>query len=95
MAGYLLLGASARLLWGPAFNNLIFAAIIAGTLPLVLLLLARTKSADIGNQKPGRADLAEALLQSTSPMVLAASLDGSFTYLNPSAERVLGIRASH
>jgi PAS domain S-box-containing protein len=27
-------------------------------------------------------------------MVLATSLDGSFTYLNPSAERILGIRAA-
>jgi hypothetical protein len=27
-------------------------------------------------------------------MVLAAAMDGTFTYLNPSAERILGMRAS-
>ena len=87
-----MLGVVVRLILGPALNVAIFAAIFAGLVPLVILVLLRTKSADAGNAKP--TDLAEALLRSTSPMVLATSLDGSFTYLNPSAERVLGIRAS-
>ena len=94
VAAYLLTGAAARLYWGPSINNLIVSAVGAAILPLLLLLLFTRSQGDGARPKNGRAELAEQLLQSTSPMVLATSLDGSFTYLNPSAERVLGLRAS-
>ena len=94
VAGYLLAGIAARLYWGPAVNNLIIVALFTGFLPLLLLLLFRSPPADPAKQKSGRTEFAEALLQSTSPMVLATALDGSFTYMNPSAERILGIRAA-
>ena len=58
-------------------------------------MLFLPRQADAANHKNGRAELAESLLHSTSPMVLATALDGSFTYMNPSAERILGIRAAN
>ena len=94
LAGYLLAGVTARLYWGSSVNNLIAAAVFAGLLPLFLLLLFGSPPNNPSKQKSGRADLAEALLHSTSPMVLATALDGSFTYMNPSAERILGIRST-
>ena len=94
VAGYLLAGLGARLLWGPATNHLIAVAILASVLPLFLLMLFLPRQADSAIQKNGGAELAEALLHSTSPMILATALDGSFTYMTPSAERILGIRAT-
>ena len=92
--GYLLAGGAARYVWGPSINNLIVTAVLATGLPLVLLILLRPQTATSSRQKNPRAELAEALLHSTSPMVLATGIDGSFNYLNPSAERILGLRAS-
>ena len=94
LAGYLIAGVAARLSWGPSVDNLLVAAIVAASLPLVLLLLLRPSDAEPAKQKNHRAEMAEALLHSTSPMVLATAMDGSFTYLNPSSERILGIRSS-
>jgi PAS domain S-box-containing protein len=94
VTGYLLAGGVARAVWGSSVNNLITVAVLATALPLLLLFLFRPPSVDTSKQKNARADLAEALLHSTSPMVLATAMDGSFTYLNPSAERILGLRAS-
>ena len=94
VAGYLLAGAAARVYWGPSVNNLIIAAVLAGVLPLLLVLLFQSPVNEPAKQKNGRMELAEALLHSTSPMILATSMDGFFTYLNPSAERILGLRAS-
>ena len=93
VAGYLLAGAAARLYWGSGVNGLIIAAVLAGVLPLLLVLLFQAPASEPAKQKNGRAELAEALLHSTSPMILATSMDGFFTYLNPSAERILGLRA--
>ena len=94
VAGYLLAGVGARLFWGPSINNLIITAVLAGTIPLLLLLVFRVSAGDTSKQKNSRGELAEALLYSTNPMVLATAMDGSFTYLNPSAERILGFRAA-
>jgi len=91
---YLLAGGAARYIWGPSINNLIVTAVLATGLPLVLLFLLRPQAATSSRQKNPRAELAEALLHSTSPMVLATEIDGCFNYLNPSAERILGLRAS-
>jgi len=94
LVGYILAGIAARIFWGLAVNNLITAAAFGCGLPLLLLLIFQPKPVSQVKQKNGRMELAEALLHSSSPMVLATALDGSFTYLNPSAERILGIRAS-
>jgi PAS domain S-box-containing protein len=94
VAGYLLAGVVARLIWGPAINSLILAAILAGVIPLALMLFLSPAANERSKPKNNRAELAETLLHSTSPMVLATAMDGRFTYLNPSAERVLGLRAT-
>ncbi len=94
VAGYLLAGGIIRLALGASASGLIAAAIFGAVVPLVLLVLFRLPAVDPSKQKNARAELAEAFLQSTSPMMLAAGMDGYFTYLNPSAERVLGLRAS-
>ena len=93
IAGYLAIGAAARLHWGAAADPLIAVAIVAGMLPLLLLLAIRNSSNDSSRNQANAADLAEALLHSTNPMVMSTGMDGFFTYLNPSAERVLGLRA--
>ncbi len=89
---YLALGCIVRWFWGPASDNLIIGAIAAGLLPLVLFLVLRPVQGE--PSKSANGDLAEALLHSTSPMVLATNMEGGFTYLNPSAERILGLRAA-
>ena len=94
VVGYVLLGVVARVYLGPSINGLIVTAVLAGALPLTLVLLFRPSENDPSKTKGGRAELAEALLHSTSPMVLATAMDGRFTYLNPSAERILGLRAT-
>jgi PAS domain S-box-containing protein len=93
-AGYLLAGGVVRLYLGPQVNNLIVVAILAVGLPLLLTILFLPAAAHAAQPGSNRAELAEALLHSTSPMILATSMDGSFTYINPSAERILGLRAS-
>ena len=94
VTGYFLAGIAARLYWGPGINNLIAVAMLAGGIPLLLALMFKPRQAAPATPITPGGELAEALLHSTSPMVLATSLDGSFTYLNPSAERILGIRAA-
>jgi PAS domain S-box-containing protein len=94
VAGYLLAGAALRLYWGASVDNLIASAILAGALPLLLLFLFPPLSNDPDKRKDMRAEQALSLLHSTSPMVLATSMDGRFTYMNPSAERILGLRST-
>ena len=94
VAGYLLAGAVARLYWGPSVNNLVVAAALAAVIPLLLIVMFKPRQVDTSKQNNTRAELVESLLQSTSPMILATDLNGSFTYLNPSAERILGIRSA-
>jgi PAS domain S-box-containing protein len=94
VAGYLFLGLIARLYWGHSVNTFVFVALAAGMIPLVLILGFKSEPEDGANARNGRSELAESLLHATSPMILATSMDGSFTYLNPSAERILGLRSS-
>jgi PAS domain S-box-containing protein len=75
-------------------NNLIAAAVLAALLPLAMVLLFRKPAKETSPEAAKSAELAEALLHATSPMILATSMDGVFTYINPSAERILGFRAS-
>jgi PAS domain S-box-containing protein len=94
VASYLLAGAVVRLAWGPRINNLIIAAALGAVIPWVLAVLLRSPKSDPSKQKTVRDSLAESLLDASNPMVLSTAMDGSFTFLNPSAERVLGLRAA-
>jgi PAS domain S-box-containing protein len=95
VAAYAISGVCARVYWGPIVNNLLTIAILAGALPLLILLVVfRASPADSAKKKSSNANLAESLLHSTNPMVLSTGMEGRFTYINPSAERVLGLRAS-
>ena len=91
---YVLAGIGARVFWGPYANNLLLVAVLATAIPLLLILLFRTAPTPEAALKNPQSELAEALLHATSPMVLATSMEGRFTYLNPSAERLLGLRAT-
>ncbi len=92
--GYALAGIVVRFLLGGASNNLLLSAALATILPLILILLFQSTPIEPPRPKTASNELAEALLHATSPMVLATAMNGGFTYLNPSAERVLGLRAS-
>ncbi|MFC5863774.1 PAS domain S-box protein [Acidicapsa dinghuensis] len=93
LIAYALGGVAARLYWGPGINGLILTALIAVFVPLALIVVLMGFNNSRSMQKGNRNGLAEQLLQASSPMVLATSLDGTFTYVNPSAERILGMRA--
>ncbi len=93
MAGYLLAGAAIRLFWGPQVNQIVAAAVLAGAVPLLLILLFPQASDERGRRARERGELADRLLESSNPMVLATDMDGRFTYLNPAAERSLGLRS--
>ncbi len=62
-------------------------------LPLLFVLALIPPRSDVPVKKNANADLAENLLHAASPMVFATAMDGKFTYLNPSAERLLGLRS--
>ncbi len=80
--------------WGPSVNNLITVGVVGALIPLLLVLLFRPSPTRGKQENTSAAKLAEALLHSTNPMVLATDLGGKFTYINPSAERILGLRKS-
>ena len=94
VAGYVLAGAAIRLFWGPQVNQLVFAAVLAGGVPLLLMFLFPPTSDEGSKKKVARGLLADSLLLSTNPMALATDLNGRFIYLNPAAERSLGVRAA-
>jgi PAS domain S-box-containing protein len=94
VASYLLAGVVVRLIWGPEANNLFAAAAIGGAVPLLVAILLRSPKSEASRQKSQRDAMAESLLDASNPMVLATDMDGGFTYLNPSAERILGTRAA-
>jgi PAS domain S-box-containing protein len=94
VAGYVLAGIAIRLYMGPQVDNLVMAAVLAGALPLLLFFLFRPPDSQEHPRITARAELAEAMLHSSSPMILATGMDGHFTYINSSAERILGLRAT-
>jgi PAS domain S-box-containing protein len=88
-----LLAVAARLLAGPVPDELLMAAAGAAAAVIALRLLARVPPAPAVAVE----QLAEPLkdvLDSAGPMVVAAGLDGRFTYLNPATERLLGYHSS-
>jgi PAS domain S-box-containing protein len=82
----------ARLAEGPRGDGLLlfFAGASAAMLALRLLVEDTPGTDPI---VPANEPMKE-LLDSAGPMVLSAGLDGRFTYVNPSAERLLGYHAS-
>ncbi|HTJ29852.1 MAG TPA: PAS domain S-box protein [Acidobacteriaceae bacterium] len=93
MAGYLLAGVAIRLFWGPQVNQIVAAAVVAGAAPLLLIFMFPQTSDERSRRTQERGELADRLLQSSNPIVLATDMEGRFTYLNPAAERSLGLRA--
>ena len=93
VTGYLLAGAAIRLFWGSQVNQLVIAAVIAGAVPLLLIFMFPPSNDDRGRRTRERGELADLLLESSNPMVLATDMEGRFTYLNPAAERSLGLRS--
>jgi PAS domain S-box-containing protein len=84
---------TARLIAGSRFDGLLIFAAGAAAVVLALRLFVRDSAAS----EPAAALAAEPLkqvLESAGPAVVAIALDGRFTYLNPSAERLLGYHAS-
>lgn len=94
LVAYVLAGAAARWYWGTSVNNLIAVGLAAVLIPLLLVLLYISSPAKVTKDTNGKTNLAESLLHATSPMVLATNLQGRFTYINPSAERILGLRSA-
>jgi len=84
---------AARLLAGPIPDELLMAAAGASAAVIALWLMARIPSAPAGAAAPALDPLKD-VLDSAGPLVLATSLDGRFTYLNPAAERLLGYHAA-
>ena len=88
---------AARLATGPRFDGLLIFAAGAAAVVLVLRLLVREPASPAPTPDPVSGPLASALLkdvfESAAPGVAAISLDGRLTYVNPSAERMLGLTA--
>ncbi|HXR38524.1 MAG TPA: PAS domain S-box protein [Terracidiphilus sp.] len=83
---------AARVAAGPRFDGLlIFAAGAAGVV-LALRLLIRENAPPQAPESPAPEPLRD-LFESSGPGVVGIGLDGSLTYVNPSAERMLGYHA--
>jgi PAS domain S-box-containing protein len=82
-----------RLVGGPRFDALLIPAAAMCAAVLALRLLARDTAPVEAAPVPVMEPLKE-LLDSAGPMVAAIGMDGKFTYVNPSAERLLGYHAA-
>jgi PAS domain S-box-containing protein len=83
----------ARLLAGPIPDNLLMLVAGASAAVVVLRLLSYIPPADEVVAVAAGEPMKD-VLDSAGPMVVAAGVDGRFTYLNPAAERLLGYHAS-
>ncbi|MGB6687537.1 MAG: PAS domain S-box protein [Terracidiphilus sp.] len=83
---------AARLLAGPLADELLMVAAGAVAAIIALRLLSLVPAAEA----PAQISVVplQDVLESAGPMVVAAGLDGRFTYVNPAAERLLGYHAS-
>jgi PAS domain S-box-containing protein len=77
---------------GPRFDGLLLFIAGGAATAIALQLLARQPVATEAADAPA-ADPMRELLDSAGPMVMAAGLDGRFTYANPATERLLGYHA--
>ncbi|MGA2047644.1 MAG: PAS domain S-box protein [Terracidiphilus sp.] len=93
MAVALAVGAvAARIAAGPRFDGLLVFAAGAAAVILTLRLLVRNSAPSL--QVPAIAvDPLRDLFESAGPGVVGIGLDGRLTYVNPSAERMLGYHA--
>jgi PAS domain S-box-containing protein len=92
----LVLGAAVvRLARGAQYDGLLmFIAEAAGIAAALLALRLRVRNSPLPKSPSANAEPLKALLDSAGPMVMAAGLDGRFTYVNPATERLLGYHAS-
>jgi len=91
----LLLAAGAvvvRLLAGPRFDGLLMLAACLAAVLLALRMPRRRAAAPVPASPLSSEPLRE-ILESAGPAVAAIGLNGSLTYLNPAAERMLGYDA--
>jgi len=84
---------AARLLAGPVADELLMIAAGAVAAVIALRLLALVPPAPQVAAGPA-AETMKDVLDSAGPMVMAAGVDGRFTYMNPAAERLLGYHAN-
>jgi PAS domain S-box-containing protein len=82
-----------RLAAGPRFDELLILSAVAPAAFLALRLLVHDSADPEAAAAPAGKQLKE-LFDSAGPGVMAISLDGRLTYMNPSAERMLGYRAA-
>jgi PAS domain S-box-containing protein len=83
---------TARLAAGPRFDALlVFAAVTAAAVLAIRLLVHDSGALELVTPLP---EPLKELLDSAGPMIIAAGLDGRFTYVNPAAERLLGYHAT-
>ena len=83
---------AARLAAGPRFDGLLLFAACVAVVVLALRLLVHEGASTL-SLAPAVPDSMKHLLESAGPGVVAISLDGSLTYVNPSAESMLGYHA--
>src|SRR5580658_3101153 len=82
----------AHLMIGPRFDGLLILAAAASSLPLALRVLTREPGPSQPDLVPEPEPLRD-LFESAGPAVIAVGLDGRLTYVNPSAERLMGYHA--
>jgi PAS domain S-box-containing protein len=81
-----------RLAVGPQSDELLIFTSAAAVAVLVLRLLVRDR-ADSPTIEPSAPEPLKQFFESAGPGMVAFDLDGRFTYINPSAERMLGYHA--
>ena len=86
-------GITARLEAGPRFDWLLLMTAIGLTAAVAMRLLA-DNSAERESEGRYLGDPFKDLLDSAGPMVVSIGLDGRVTFVNPTAERMLGYRSS-
>ncbi|HUB30953.1 MAG TPA: PAS domain S-box protein [Terracidiphilus sp.] len=86
-------GITARLEAGPRFDWLLLMTAIGLTAAVAMRLLAdNSAEREAANRYSG--DPLKDILDSSGPMILSVGLDGRITYVNPTAERLLGYHAA-
>jgi PAS domain S-box-containing protein len=86
-----------RLLAGPRFDGLLILAACGAAVLVVFRVPRRAVGSSLSTPIPAPSHVAEPLqeiLDSAGPAVIAVGLDGCLTYVNPSAERLLGCDAA-
>jgi PAS domain S-box-containing protein len=83
--------ATARLAYGARYEGMLILAAAAAATLLGLRMLVRDAAPEV--EVPPVDEPLKDVLDSAGPMIMAASLDGRLTYINPAAERLLGYHA--